>query len=175
MEDFFAFYQLPVAFFPDEAELRARYFELNKLHHPDFFGTGEADSQQEALRMTTLINNGYKVLSRFPSRLKYVLTLRGVISEGEKYALPPDFLMDMMDLNEQIGEITAGNDPEAAAALKKEILDTEAAMQQEIQSLCRKADLEPQNEALLLQVKDLYYREKYLLRLKESLENGSFQ
>ena len=58
----------------------------------------------EALRMAAMNNAAYKTLTDSDATMAYVLKLNSVLEDEEKYALPPAFLMEMMDINEAISE-----------------------------------------------------------------------
>jgi hypothetical protein len=47
---------------------------------------------------------GLKILQDRDQTIKYVLQLKGLLEEEEKYQLPPDFLMEMMEMNEKLLE-----------------------------------------------------------------------
>lgn len=96
--NYFEFYQIPEAFFIDEAELRQKYHHITKQLHPDFFTTASETEQMLALEKSTLNNQAYKTLSNFESRMAYILELHGLLQNTP--TLPQDFLMQMMDINE---------------------------------------------------------------------------
>ena len=52
-----------------------------------------------------MINKGYKTFQNDDETIKYVLQLKGLLEEDEKYELPPDFLMEMMELNEILMDV----------------------------------------------------------------------
>ena len=49
-----------------------------------------------------MINKGFKILKDPDKTIKYVLEIKGLLQEEEKYELPPDFLTEMMELNERL-------------------------------------------------------------------------
>ena len=70
--------------------------------HPDFFTQATEYEQAEALETSSQINKALKTLKNEDETIKYVLQLKGVLEEEEKYQLPPDFLMEVMELNENL-------------------------------------------------------------------------
>lgn len=172
--DYFSFYDLPISFSPDEAFIKAKFYELSKKYHPDFFINEPSERQQEVLELSTLNNKAYQVLRDPQKRLQYILELKDQIYEGEQYVLPQSFLMDMMDINEALMELEFDPDPSRMQELKNKVSDVETELMKDLNGLTSRFDaLESSDDAeLLAAIKDLYYRNKYLLRIKQSLEKS---
>src|SRR6185436_7553683 len=98
--NYFEFYDTPVSFMVDEDAVKKKYLELSRKFHPDFFINQSSEKQQEVLEMSTLNTRAFQTLSDFDKRMKYILELKNLIYEGERYELPPGFLMEMMEVNE---------------------------------------------------------------------------
>ena len=169
--NYFEFYELPVSFHPDADAVKKKFYALSKEYHPDFYVNESEDKQQEILDLSTLNNKAYQVLSHEQKRLNYVLELFGVLEEGEKYALPQDFLMEMMEVNEALMELEFDEDLTKINQLKEQVAAIEESLDTELASLTHQFDEQQEEEkkALLLQIKDIYYRKKYLLRIRESI------
>jgi len=166
--DYFEFYGLPVSFSPDAAEVKKQFYALSKKYHPDFYINESAEKQDEVLELSTLNNKAYQVLSDPQKLLPYVLELKGLVTEGEHYTLPQDFLMEMMDVNEALMDLQFDPDAEKLAVQVKEIDTIEQSMQAELAKLKTQFDVSGDADDLL-KIKDLYYRTKYLYRIRESL------
>ncbi len=168
MINYFDFYAVPQSFNPDAAFLKKKFYELSKQYHPDFYATESEEKQQEILELSTLNNNAFKVLSDPAKRLEYILRLHDLVTEGAKPQLPADFLMEMMDINERIMEV---DDAEALGHITAEVLAIEGDINEELNGLT--ADYEQLDdtakESRLNDIANIYYRQKYLLRIKESL------
>ena len=168
MDSYFELYNLPLSFAPDAAAVRSQYFALSKKYHPDRAANGSEEEQAEALQMSALNNAAYKTLSNEEATMGYVLKTLGIVKEEEKYALPPAFLMEMMELNEAIGN--AGMAPDMLADAKREYEMAQTAWKSDTDKLVQRFEAGERSEALLASLKDYYYRRKYLLRLKEQIE-----
>jgi molecular chaperone HscB len=170
--DYFSFYDLPVSFSPDVALIKKKFYELSKKYHPDFYINEPEEKQQEVLELSTLNNKAYQVLSDPQKRLQYILELKDQVYEGEQYVLPQSFLMDMMDINEVLMELQFEPDPSQLVELKNKIAEVEKVLLDDLERLTSQFDAEgdSEEEGLLVGIKDLYYRNKYLFRIKESLE-----
>lgn len=169
--NYFEFYKIPVSFFPDEEELKKIFYLNSKLYHPDFHVNEDHGKQEEILEMSTLNNNAYEVLRDLERRVEYILVLKGHISENEKYTLPQDFLMEMMEINEALMEMEMEPAPETLEKIRSQVHVTDTKLSEEMISALKEFDglKEGDGTPILLKVKDIYYRKKYLLRIKDSL------
>ena len=119
--DYFAFYGLPESFAPDEASLKRLYYAKSRETHPDFHATSSAENQADMLRQATLNTDAYRTLADADQRMAYLLRRHGLLEEGKQEALPPDFLMDVMDLNEQLMDLEAAPDAAVQAQVTAEV------------------------------------------------------
>ena len=95
--DYFELFNIPLSLFVDASSIKKRFYELSRKYHPDFFSNTSEEEQSEALEMSAMLNKALKVFSTPEETIKYVLQLKGLLEAEEKYQLPPDFLMDVMD------------------------------------------------------------------------------
>jgi molecular chaperone HscB len=167
--NYFEFYGIKESFTPDMALLKKKFYELSKQYHPDFHANEDDDKQQEILELSTLNNKAYQTLSDPYKRLEYILRTHELLVEGAKPQLPADFLMEMMDINERLMEIEDANQ---LGHLTAEVLAVEDDIKQKIDSATKGySDLDDTaKENRLNEIADCYYRQKYLLRIKESLD-----
>ena len=169
MMNYFEFYDIPESFNPSQALLKKKFYALSKEYHPDFYANEPDERQQEILELSTLNNKAYHTLSDPAKRLEYILRSHDLVADGAKPQLPAGFLMEMMDLNERLMEV---ENAEQLADITAEALAVENDMQKELDSLT--ADYETLNDTAredrLNKIADIYYRQKYLLRIKESLD-----
>ncbi|MDB5013028.1 MAG: Fe-S protein assembly co-chaperone HscB [Daejeonella sp.] len=169
--DYFELYNLPVSFHVDEVQVKKKFYELSKKFHPDFHINESDEKQAEILELSTENNKAYQVLSNPLKRIEYVLQLNNLMAEGDKYQLPQDFLMDMMEVNEALMELEFDEDPIALENIRNDISAIEKGLFDELYQNTNQfdAELNAQNESILLKIKDIWYRQKYLLRIRESL------
>ncbi|MDF3076190.1 MAG: hscB [Sphingobacteriaceae bacterium] len=169
--NYFEFYNIPEAFNVDELAVKRKFYELSKQYHPDFYINESADKQQQILELSTINNKAYQVLSDDGRRLKYMLELNGLITEDEKYKLPQSFLMEMMDVNEALMELEFDAVEAGIQKISLEVDEIEKTLSKELKSLSQAFDKAEQEErnSILLKIKDLWYRQKYLLRIRDSL------
>ena len=170
--NYFAFYNLPEAFLLDEAALKAKYYQLSRELHPDFHAQDTPAAQAEALRLSTLNTDAYRTLAHPDQRMAYVLGQHGLLEEGSaQNQLPADFLMEVMDLNEQLMELEFEADPAATARLETEVTALADTLDVGIRPvLAGYEQLPPDHRpAALAQVKTYYLKKRYLLRLRQQL------
>ncbi len=165
--NYFAFYGLETQFGLDLAKLKRLFLLKSRETHPDFFTLASAKEQADAMTQSALNNEAYKVLADVHLRTEHILRLFGLLADGEKDELSPNFLMEMMDINEQL--MDAAFDPLARQQVEKEVqAQLDALKAQEI-PLMQAFDAQ-ENSELLKKIKEIYFRRKYLLRIKEKLD-----
>lgn len=166
--NYFEFYELDESFSVDEKVVKHKFYQLSKKYHPDFYANEDEAKQQEILELSTLNNKAYKVLSDPNKRIEYILQQHNLLADGDKYKLAPAFLMNMMEINEAITEI---EDEQSLNAIKIQITVMNAELDEELSSAIKnyETDDEADKNAILNTIKDIYYRQKYLLRIKDTL------
>lgn len=171
--NYFELYNLPVSLQPDQVLVRQRFYELSRKYHPDFFSNASDDEQAEALERSSAVNKAFKVFTNPDETIKYVLQQKGLLEEEEKYQLPADFLMEMMDLNEQSADVNeepavagrqsaAGSVREAVARIQEEIYEP-------VKDIIEKYREGQTSSEDLLKVKEYYFKKKYLNRILAGL------
>ena len=79
----------------------------------------------------------------------------------------------MMDINEAIMDLKMEPDEEKVANISVEVNAFEEELSQTLLSLAQQADIELGNDRVrresIERIKDIYLKQKYLLRIKESL------
>ncbi|MDX5438537.1 MAG: Fe-S protein assembly co-chaperone HscB [Pontibacter sp.] len=171
MSNYFEFYDIPESFVLDEKALKNTYYKLSREYHPDFFANEPQEKQQEILELSTQNTNAYRTLSDPDLRMQYILKEHGLLEEGGKNELPGDFLMEMMELNEELMELEFDFD----AAKLHEIGEKSSGVMAQLDNdilpvLQRYPELHGvTKEEALQEVKTYYLKKKYLLRIQESL------
>lgn len=159
----FELFQLPITLKVDTSGLSKKYFELQRKYHPDRFGQSSEAEQEEALQVSAQINKAFKTLKDQDETIKYVLQLKGLLEEEEKYQLSPDFLMEVMELNEELEEGMTDAIQAKIDQLKKELYAT-------VETIITNYQEGISTEKELLQVKEYYFKKKYIDRMVENLE-----
>ncbi|MGN6397214.1 MAG: Fe-S protein assembly co-chaperone HscB [Mucilaginibacter sp.] len=167
--NYFEFYNVPESFNPDIAHLKKKFYELSKKYHPDFHANESDEKQQEILELSTLNNKAHQTLTDPYKRLEYILRSHNLLEEGAKPQLPADFLMEMMDINERLMEV---DDAKQLGEITAEVLAIEGDIEEGIAQASSGYESldDTAKESRLNEIADFYFRQKYLLRIKESLD-----
>jgi len=103
--------------------------------------------------------------------MQYILEMKNQVSEGERYELSPDFLMEMMDINEAVSDCEMDPDNEDTRQMAANSLNEQLELWGDAtRLLVDKFEFGDKSNELLLQIKDQYFRKKYLLRIKERID-----
>lgn len=171
MNNYFELYDMPVSFTPDAAAVKKKYYELSRRYHPDRYTMAEAEERATALRMAALNNDAYKVLNSADATMAYILKLNGLLEEEEKYNLPPSFLMEMMELNEAVSEYEMEPDNESMRQQAIQMMQNQQrAWAAAASPLLQRFEGGDTSKELLLEIKDYYFRRKYLLRIQQRID-----
>jgi molecular chaperone HscB len=173
MINYFELFGLPVRYHFDAAQLKKIFYERSRALHPDFYAQSIPAKQQEALRQSSLNNDGYKTLNNPAQRLQHLFTLYGLMDAAgqTQRQLAPDFLIEMLDLNEAAQE--ARTDAAARQNLTADIENRLASLEHQLAAVMQQFDQTPEEgRPMALQpALDLHLQRKYLLRIQESLSN----
>ena len=101
MSNPFEFFDLAPSLAIDAKLLRSKFLEIQRNSHPDFGDENNNDSE--------LANTFFEVLKSPEKRIQVLLELYANNSLNNNL-LPPDFLMDMMELNDVIDESKSGEE-----------------------------------------------------------------
>jgi molecular chaperone HscB len=157
--NYFELFGFDIAPVIDKSLLSKKYLQLQKQYHPDNYSLSEEYEQIQSLEISSLINKAFAVFKDDLQTVGYFLEIMGLITTDEKYQLPPAFLMEMMEVNEQIDE---GDFDETALANFQQKMDDE------IEFVMQKSPSELSEGELLL-IKEFYYKKKYLKRILDRL------
>ena len=113
--NYFALFGFSESFDLDMDQLSHRYRELQRKLHPDNFASATDKERRLSVQQASLVNDAFNTL-KFPlPRASYLLKLRGFgIDAHDNTAMDPSFLMQQMELREQLGEVTSAKNPMTA-------------------------------------------------------------
>lgn len=160
--NYFELFEIPVQLQVDKSVLPRKYFELSRRYHPDFFVNGTGEEQALALERSALLNKAFQTFQQTDETIRYVLTLKGLLEDEEKYALPPEFLMEVMEINESMMDDEGEN-----AGLTGAIARLESEIYTPVKAIIEQYQDETATEADLLAVKEYYFKKKYIDRIRK--------
>jgi molecular chaperone HscB len=168
--NYFEFYQLPLSCHPDQDLVKKNYYANSKKYHPDRFMQADAKTKIEALQQSALNNEAYTTLQDPMLTIAHLLRIKGLLLPDEKYQLPSSFLMEVMDLNEQLSDWeNQGKDTELGQSLQQSVHEFIKQLQDAIAPTMQLIDSGQEEEGLFLKLKEFYFKHKYLLRIKERM------
>jgi molecular chaperone HscB len=167
--NYFELFAIPVQLKVDKQALHKKYIELSKQHHPDYFATQDAQQQAQALETSALLNKAWKTFQNPEETIKYVLQSKGLLEDEEKYQLPPEFLLEMMDINEELAEAKTGGDAGKQKHLSTVIDQLSTDIYEPVKKIVENYQEGITTEKELLQVKEYYFKKKYLNRIRRQL------
>ncbi|MUJ22428.1 co-chaperone HscB [Aliivibrio fischeri] len=111
----FELFGLPNQFKLDGGLLSLQFRELQKRFHPDNFATSSERDRLLSIQKAAQINDAYQTLKNPVSRAEYILSEQGHDIRGEQTTMQdPMFLMQQMELREELESLPSSSDPESA-------------------------------------------------------------
>jgi molecular chaperone HscB len=167
--NYFEFLGLPVSFRVDESALRRLFLQKSKQYHPDFHTLASETDQATMLELSTLNNEAFKTLSDPDRRIRYILEIKGMLGEdGTNPALPQEFLLEMMDINESLMELEFDTDTARYALTSQAVENFEKELYGEVRPILE-TWTETDGTQPLEAVRDYFLKKRYLLRIRENL------
>ena len=167
----FEIFGLPIELKVNKTDLPKRFFELSRKFHPDFYANSTPSEKEKALEITANLNKAFKTFQSEDDTIKYALQLKGLLEEEEKYQLPPDFLMEVLEINEKV--MDAEDDPNLKLHLQSAIDNLQTDIHEPVKEIIEHYQDGITTEKELLQVKEYYYKKKYLHRIQQQLNGMS--
>lgn len=101
----------------DADELHRQFIAVSSATHPDRFI--DPLEQADAADRAAAVNAAYRTLSDPERRANALLVLRGGAAKEDGKSLPPDLLMEMMEVRERMEEAVASDDATELDALRQ--------------------------------------------------------
>ena len=143
----------------------------SKKYHPDHHAHLDDTGQQAILEKSILNNEAYKVLIDFEQRMKYILEIKSLIGSAHKNEMPQEFLMEMMDLNETIMELSFEKDEDQKNNVLREIEKQQAVLYNSVKYYLIHFKEGDEENKYLKEILSYYLKNRYLLRMKQNLTN----
>ncbi|TBR20170.1 MAG: Fe-S protein assembly co-chaperone HscB [Chitinophagaceae bacterium] len=164
--NYFELFEIPIQLSVDQTALSKKYLELSKLFHPDYFISKSTTQQSEALEKSAQLNAALRIFKTRETTIKYVLQLKGILEEEEKYELPTSFLMEVLEINEQLMD---GVDETELPNIRLNIETLQKNIYEPVQKIIENYSEAAITQKELLQLKDFYFKKKYLHRIEQQL------
>jgi molecular chaperone HscB len=151
----------------DLADLSSRYRDLQNAVHPDKFASASAQERRLSVQQSALINEAYQTLKNPLERATYMLKRRGVdLSADAGTSMDSEFLMQQMQLREELEQVRTNNDTAILMDVSHEIERALDEYNAAISTLfANEDDQAPQ------QVSDYVRRMQFLVKLRQEVES----
>jgi molecular chaperone HscB len=118
----FDLFGLAPAYALESERLERSYREIQSQVHPDRFAHAGDAERRASLQWTTRVNEAYRTLKDPVQRARHLLELHGVdVAFETNTTMPPDFLMQQMELRESVEEAVETKDAGALDKLRKNL------------------------------------------------------
>lgn len=122
MSDAFEVLGLPARYDLDPVELSARHRELSRALHPDRYQGRGASERRQALYKAIEVNDAFRSLKDPVKRAELLLARLGVtVGEQAERQMPPDFLMEIMELREKLADLRRARDLVGVETLSRKV------------------------------------------------------
>jgi molecular chaperone HscB len=129
-QNYFSLFNLKTQFKINDVELQHNWRELQKQFHPDKFINQGQFAVNQALQISSHINQAYAKLASPVSRAIYLLHLQGIeIDLTYATQLSLEFLQQQMELQETVVEAQARGDLKVMEELEQLVLREAAALE----------------------------------------------
>lgn len=133
MQSHFELFGIAPAFALDAERLERSYRDIQSRVHPDRFAHAGDAERRASLQWTTRVNEAFQVLRNPVARAQHLLELHGVdVAFETNTAMPPEFLMQQMELREALEEAAARKDFSVLDTLKKNLRNEKAVLEKQI-------------------------------------------
>lgn len=159
MLSYFDYYNIPCQYKLNQSELRKLFYSKSKDLHPD------QSNQIDAIDQTSVNNEAYRILSDPHLRLKHILEIYNGPMDESKMQLPKAFLMDMMDINEEIEFVSDEN----RASLNEKIKSLIQSEEEQYNIIIQNFDKQDHSEEVLRKLEEFYFKQKYYYRMLQNM------
>jgi len=133
MQSHFELFGLPPAFSLEKDLLEKAYHDIQSRVHPDRFAHAGDAERRASLQWTTRVNEAFQILKNPVARAKHLLELHGVdVAFETNTAMPPEFLMQQMELREALEAAVGKKDSAAVDALRNGLREDKSVLEKQI-------------------------------------------
>ena len=133
MQNYFELFGLAPGYALEPEALDGRYREIQAQVHPDRFAHAGDAERRASLQRTTWVNEAYRTLKDPVQRGRHVLELHGVdVAFETNTQMPTDFLMQQLELREELEAATHSKDASRLDALRSGLRLQKQTLEREI-------------------------------------------
>src|ERR1700704_6204031 len=178
--DYFPCLGFPRSLMVDQHQLEAKFYELSRAFHPDFYQNKSAAEQTISLGNSALLNTAYRTLRDPIERAEYLLDLEAGAVKEIRNSPPADLFEEILELQDTLNEYrAAGRASETESALRAKLQSERNTLEQ------RQRDMEAALQQLFVQWDSLQdrgeatdqaraERDRILKQMRENLSNRTY-
>ena len=178
--DYFTCLGFPRRLMIDQQKLEAKFYELSRAFHPDFYQNKSADEQTISLTNAALLNTAYRILRDPIERAEYLLDLEAGSVKEIRNSPPADLFEEILELQDTLNEFrSADRTSETASTLRMRLQSEQGRLEQ------RQRDMEATLQQLFVQWDRLQdrgeataeariERGRILKQMRENLSNRTY-
>lgn len=178
--DYFTCLGFPRRLTIDPQQLEAKFYELSRAFHPDFYQNKSETEQAISLNNAATLNTAYRTLRDPIQRAEYLLAIEAGAVKEIRNSPPADLFEEILELQETLEEYRASDQASNAGHRLREKLQTEQHMLEQ-----RKHDMETQLQRLFVEWDALQdrgeatsqtraERDRLLKQMREILSNRTY-
>jgi len=178
--DYFTCFGFPRRLTIDQSKLEAKFYELSRAFHPDFYQNKSETEQTISLGNSATLNSAYRILRDPIQRAEYLLDLEAGAVKEIRNSPPADLFEEILELQDTLNEYRAadrasGTGQQLRAKLQAEQLTLEQRkqnMETSLQQLFTDWDrLQDQGDATSHARSE---RDRLLKQMREILSNRTY-
>jgi molecular chaperone HscB len=136
--DYFTCLGVPRLLNIDTDALEARFYQLSRSFHPDFFHNRTGTEQAISLGNSALLNTAYRTLKDPIRRAEYLVQLEAGSAKDIRTSPPADLFEEILELQEDLEKFRTtapDEDPEQAVQLRAKLEANQAGLRQRQQDM----------------------------------------
>ncbi len=178
--DYFTCFGFPRRLTIDPGKLEAKFYELSRAFHPDFYQNKSETEQAISLGNAATLNTAYRTLRDPVQRAEYLLDLEAGAVKEIRTSPPADLFEEILELQDTLNEYRAtdrtsetGQQLRARLQAEQQTLEQrKREMEMQLQGLFTEWDaLQDRNEAT---DQTRAERDRLLKRMRETLSNRTY-
>ncbi len=176
---YFEFMELPLKLDIDLKDLEKTFYRLSRQFHPDFYQNRPDSEQRAALARAATLNRAYDTLRDPIRRIEYLMRLSGFEPSTPKNQVPPDLMMEILEIQEQLEDYQTAEGGEKSPIenqLKSGLEEMKERLEGtngQLEALCREYDRadEASKKMVLERMRVIIDKSNYLRRIIENIES----
>lgn len=166
--NYFELYDLPLSLAVDEILVKNRYDQLIDKYRSDNSVADDGLKQTIEDEKILLVEEAYHVLKNTDETIRHVLELKKFLPD-DSYKYSPQFKMEVRDIDEELMELELDENQEQLMEVEQKVNTLLIKIYEDVEPVIEFYKEDTATEETLLQVKDFYFKKKYLQRILDRI------